>query len=106
MLIDEADIYMEHRQVQDIERNNIVAGFLRALEYYKGILSLTTNRVHYPKFEGEERDRLWDAFFEKSEEDRETTIRITQSAKDYVQSDHIKATVQMLREFRDYLVKL
>ncbi|KAK7424337.1 hypothetical protein QQX98_000605 [Neonectria punicea] len=161
MLIDEADIYMEHRQVQDIERNHLVAGFLRALEYYKGILFLTTNRVgtfdeafisrihvqvHYPKFEDEERDRLWDAFFEKLEEDRETTMRITQSAKDYVQSkelralewngreirnafqvavalaeahsqkdkegrvliksDHIKATVQMSREFRDYLVKL
>lgn len=182
MLIDEADIYMEERQVQDIERNHLVAGFLRALEYYKGILFLTTNRVgtfdeafmsrihvqiHYPNFEDEERDTLWHTFFDKLEEDREATMRITQSAKDYVQSqemralewngreirncksthahhdppdavlteirtlafqvavalaeaqgqkdkegrvlirsEHIKATVQMSREFRNYLVKL
>ncbi|KAI9163968.1 ATPase family AAA domain-containing protein [Paramyrothecium foliicola] len=161
MLIDEADIYMEHREVQDLERNHLVAGFLRALEYYKGILFLTTNRVgtfdeafisrihvqiYYPELDDEERDKLWDIFFRKLEDDRETTMRITQSAKDYVQShelrslrwngreirnafqvavalaaaqnqkdkagriliqsDHLKATVQMSKEFHEYLVKV
>lgn len=116
MLIDEADIYMEQRQVQDIERNHLVAGFLRALEYYKGILFLTTNRVgtfdeafmsrihiqiHYPEFEDEERDRLWNAFFQKLEDDRETTMRITQSAKDYVQSQELRALKWNGREIRN-----
>lgn len=45
MLIDEADMYMEQRRAQDHERNHLVAGFLRALEYYRGILFLSTNRV-------------------------------------------------------------
>ena len=116
LLIDEADIYMEQRQVQDIKRNHLVAGFLRALEYYKGILFLTTNRVgtfdeafisrlhiqiHYPEFEDEDRDRLWDTFFQKLEEDRETTMRITQSAKDYVQSQELRALRWNGREIRN-----
>jgi SpoVK/Ycf46/Vps4 family AAA+-type ATPase len=45
LLIDEADIYMEQRISRDLERNNLVAGFLRAMEYYQGILFLTTNRI-------------------------------------------------------------
>ncbi|KAM0324314.1 hypothetical protein ACHAQA_008091 [Verticillium albo-atrum] len=161
MLIDEADIYMEQRQVQDVARNHLVAGFLRALEYYRGILFLTTNRVgtfdeafisrihvqiYYPDFEDAQRQRLWDTFFEKLEDDRESTMRISPAAKDYVQTqelrslkwngreirnafqvavalaeaqnqtdkegrvlikpDHIKATVQMSKEFQEYLVKL
>ncbi|KAK2767722.1 hypothetical protein FQN54_003880 [Arachnomyces sp. PD_36] len=159
VLIDEADIYMEERQPQDLTRNHLVAGFLRALEYFKGILFLTTNRVgtfdeafisrihvpiYYPEFQPEDRIRIWDSFFEKLEEDREATMRIMQSTKDYTQSqdvlalkwngreirnafqvavaladaqnnkdkqgrvlikpDHIKAAVQMSREFKDYLV--
>ncbi|KAL2214182.1 P-loop containing nucleoside triphosphate hydrolase protein [Sarocladium strictum] len=161
VLIDEADIYMEQRSVQDIQRNHLVAGFLRSLEYYKGMVFLTTNRVgtfdeafmsrihtkiHYPNFEEDDRQKLWDSFFQKLEGDRETTMRITQSAKDYVSSqdlrslkwngreirnafqvavalaeaqgnkddkgrvliklEHIRATVQMSKEFQDYLLKL
>ncbi|KAH8658138.1 P-loop containing nucleoside triphosphate hydrolase protein [Xylariales sp. PMI_506] len=161
MLIDEADIYMEHRAVQDVKRNHLVAGFLRALEYFRGILFLTTNRVghfdeafvsrihvqiYYPEFGNEQRSLVWNRFFEKLEEDRETTMRIHQAAKDYIESeelmalkwngrqirnsfqvavalaeaqghkdesgrivikrDHIKATVQMSKEFKDYLEKV
>lgn len=101
MLIDEADIYMEQRQVQDIERNHLVAGFLRALEYFKGILFLTTNRVgifdeafmsrihvqiHYLDFTEDQRDQLWNNVFDKLEDDRESTMRITESAREYVTS--------------------
>lgn len=45
LLLDEADVYMEQRTVSDLKRNNLVASFLRTLEYYQGILFLTTNRV-------------------------------------------------------------
>ncbi|KAI9690886.1 MAG: hypothetical protein M1822_008506 [Bathelium mastoideum] len=45
LLIDECDIFLEQRTTSDIVRNKLVAVFLRLLEYYKGVLFLTTNRV-------------------------------------------------------------
>ncbi|KAK0725883.1 P-loop containing nucleoside triphosphate hydrolase protein, partial [Lasiosphaeris hirsuta] len=45
MLLDEADVLMTQRTVSDLQRNAIVAVFLRLLEYYRGILFLTTNRI-------------------------------------------------------------
>ncbi|KAG8802746.1 hypothetical protein FRC16_008769 [Serendipita sp. 398] len=45
ILIDEADVFLEERSVHDIHRNALVAVFLRQLEYFAGILFLTTNRV-------------------------------------------------------------
>ncbi len=45
VLLDEADIFMEARTKDDIHRNAIVAIFLRMIEYFDGILFLTTNRV-------------------------------------------------------------
>ncbi|KAM0718471.1 hypothetical protein Q7P37_005541 [Cladosporium fusiforme] len=45
MLLDEADIFLAQRTNQDIERNALVSVFLRVLEYFEGILFLTTNRV-------------------------------------------------------------
>ncbi|KAG7293611.1 hypothetical protein NEMBOFW57_003665 [Staphylotrichum longicolle] len=45
LLIDEADIFLERRSLHDLHRNAMVSVFLRVLEYYGGILFLTTNRV-------------------------------------------------------------
>ncbi|KAI1213008.1 P-loop containing nucleoside triphosphate hydrolase protein [Annulohypoxylon truncatum] len=45
LLIDEADVFLERRSLHDVHRNAMVSVFLRALEYYGGILFLTTNRV-------------------------------------------------------------
>lgn len=45
LLLDEADVFMEKRNMQDINRNALVSIFLRLLEYFQGILFLTTNRV-------------------------------------------------------------
>ena len=45
VLLDEADVLMTQRSVSDLHRNAIVAVFLRLLEYYRGMLFLTTNRV-------------------------------------------------------------
>lgn len=44
LLIDEADVYI-HERGNNIQQNAIVGVFLRLLEYYSGILFLTTNRV-------------------------------------------------------------
>jgi len=43
LLIDEADIFLERRSLYDMERNSLVSIFLRVLEYYSGILFMTTN---------------------------------------------------------------
>ncbi|KAK4496512.1 hypothetical protein PRZ48_012492 [Zasmidium cellare] len=45
LLIDEADVFLERRSLHDMERNSLVSIFLRVLEYYSGILFLTSNRV-------------------------------------------------------------
>ena len=44
LLLDEADVFLEARSTHELERNKLVSIFLRALEYYEGILFLTTNR--------------------------------------------------------------
>jgi hypothetical protein len=44
MLIDEADVYIKRRD-DDIAANAVVGVFLRVLEYFNGLLFLTTNRV-------------------------------------------------------------
>ncbi|KAL8921440.1 MAG: hypothetical protein Q9172_004032 [Xanthocarpia lactea] len=45
LLLDEADVFLAKRERDSIERNALVTVFLRALEYYSGILFLTTNRI-------------------------------------------------------------
>ena len=74
LLLDEADIFMEARDTNNIERNAMVSIFLRLLEYYSGVLFLTTNRVQtfdpaffsrislaisYPRLEGHDRESVW-----------------------------------------------
>lgn len=43
LLLDEADVFVKTRG-DDLEQNAIVAEFLRVLEYYDGLLFMTTNR--------------------------------------------------------------
>ncbi|EQB48870.1 hypothetical protein CGLO_11851 [Colletotrichum gloeosporioides Cg-14] len=101
LLIDEADVFMERRTTSDLTRNSLVAGFLRALEFYDGILFLTTNRVgsfddafisrihiqlYYPDFSDEERQRVWKTFIDKLARERGETIRLTIDAKEYIES--------------------
>lgn len=44
LLIDEADVYVRERGA-DIQQNAIVGVFLRVLEYYRGVLFMTSNRA-------------------------------------------------------------
>ena len=44
LLLDEADVYIRKRD-NDLQHNAIVAEFLRTLEYFNGLLFMTTNRV-------------------------------------------------------------
>ncbi|KAJ6444611.1 ABC transporter [Purpureocillium lavendulum] len=45
LLLDEADVFLAERRREDFTRNGLVAVFLRVLEYYSGVLFLTTNRI-------------------------------------------------------------
>ncbi|KAF7554225.1 hypothetical protein G7Z17_g3076 [Cylindrodendrum hubeiense] len=80
-LIDEADVFLEQRTVSDLARNSLVSVFLRVLEYYEGILFLTTNRIdafdrafrsrvqlaiYYPPLDSFSRKSLWRNFLEKA----------------------------------------
>ncbi|KAH8896287.1 P-loop containing nucleoside triphosphate hydrolase protein [Thozetella sp. PMI_491] len=44
LLIDEADVFLEARDSTNLVRNEVVSIFLRRLEYYRGMMFLTTNR--------------------------------------------------------------
>jgi hypothetical protein len=104
MLIDEADIYLERREVNELTRNGLVSVFLRAMEYYRGILFLTTNRVGhfdpaffsrihvyigYPPLGHNGRKRIWLQFFQKLEAERGDEITIKSAAKRYILSDDV-----------------
>ncbi|KAJ6499691.1 P-loop containing nucleoside triphosphate hydrolase protein [Mycena vitilis] len=80
LLIDEADVFLEKRTLTDVHRNALVSVFLRLLEYYEGILFLTTNRVNtfdpafqsrihmalkYENLEAQARKGLWKDFLGK-----------------------------------------
>lgn len=45
LLLDECEIFLTQRDKNDITRNALVSVFLRTLEFYTGVLFLTTNRV-------------------------------------------------------------
>ncbi|KFY59939.1 hypothetical protein V496_05480 [Pseudogymnoascus sp. VKM F-4515 (FW-2607)] len=116
LLIDEADVFMERRSSNDLNRNSLVAGFLRALEFYDGILFLTTNRVgafddafisrihvklYYPGFTDEERQKVWQTFIDKLIKDRGKTIRVSIDAKDFIKGKQIREVKWNGREIRN-----
>ncbi|KXH50781.1 ATPase [Colletotrichum simmondsii] len=45
LLLDEADIFLQDRDYDNLQRNALVSIFLRTLEYFNGIMFLTSNRV-------------------------------------------------------------
>jgi AAA+ superfamily predicted ATPase len=46
LLLDEADVFLESRTGGNLQRNELVSIFLRRLEYYEGVMFLTTNRIN------------------------------------------------------------
>ena len=81
LLLDEADVFLQRRNTMSLDRNRLVAIFLRRLEYYDGIFFLTTNlagdfddavlnRVHlhlkYQKLDCNARESVWKTFLRRS----------------------------------------
>jgi SpoVK/Ycf46/Vps4 family AAA+-type ATPase len=78
-------VFLEAREKHDLQRNSLVSVFLRALEYFPGLLFLTTNRVglfdeailsrvhvilHFPDLTDEDRQKIWITSFEKLQKER------------------------------------
>uniref|UniRef100_A0A4E9E9S0 ATPase AAA-type core domain-containing protein n=1 Tax=Gibberella zeae TaxID=5518 RepID=A0A4E9E9S0_GIBZA len=78
VLLDESDMFLEQRSLVNLERNALVSVFLRVLEYYDGILILTSNRVgifdeafksriqlnlRYKTLDRAQRKQIWKNFF-------------------------------------------
>jgi chromatin segregation and condensation protein Rec8/ScpA/Scc1 (kleisin family) len=81
LLLDEADVFLESRSAHDLERNKLVSIFLRLLEYYEGVLFLTTNRVEnidaafesrihlslqYDELDKPSRKHVWETFLSRA----------------------------------------
>ncbi|KAI1439675.1 P-loop containing nucleoside triphosphate hydrolase protein [Annulohypoxylon stygium] len=79
LLIDEADIFLESRSSNSLSRNELVTIFLTMLEYYQGVLMLTTNRT-----------RGIDPAFESRIDIILTTGNLSQDARRKIWSNFIK----------------
>lgn len=81
LLLDEADVFLAKRTKNDLRRNAVTSVFLRSLEYYAGILFLTTNRVggidpafksriqltlYYPRLDLEKTVKLYEGFLQRA----------------------------------------
>ncbi|KAG2123316.1 P-loop containing nucleoside triphosphate hydrolase protein [Suillus cothurnatus] len=81
ILLDEADVFLSQRREGNVEQNALVSIFLRQLEYYQGIMFLTTNlisqcdaaiesrihfTVHYPPLCRVSRREIWKTFIDKT----------------------------------------
>jgi hypothetical protein len=44
VLLDNADVIMEERTLQDVNRNSLVAMFMTGIENFDGVMFLVTNR--------------------------------------------------------------
>ena len=84
LLFDEADIFMERRSVDNVQRNAMVSIFLRLLEKNSGVIFLTTNRAdtideafrsritvsfEYHKLNYHARQQIWKNLFKYSQID-------------------------------------
>ncbi|GKT41751.1 ATPase family AAA domain-containing protein 3B [Colletotrichum spaethianum] len=119
VLLDEADVYLERRRAKDIARNGLVSVFLRALEYYRGVLFLTTNRVqafdaaftsrihvalHYKNLTDVDRERIWANNFERLDRDSNGRVRVAVATREYAyDSRDVRALRWNGREIRNAL---
>lgn len=92
LLLDEADVFLERRTDNDMQRNAVVSVFLRKLEYYRGIMFLTTNRagsfdeafrsrihiaIKYPGLDCTARRSIWVNFLKQARQVHEYGVQVS-----------------------------
>lgn len=106
LLLDECDVFLEARSTHELERNKIVSIFLRTLEYYEGIMFMTTNRVEdidlafqsrihvsieYPDLTSASRRTIWANFL------RGSTIKSSLTDKDIHELAELKLNGRQIK---------
>lgn len=94
LLLDEADVFLAERNETDLARNAITSIFLRELEYYQGILILTTNRMRtfdaafesrihfcleYPDLDAAARETVWRGFVGRAKADPRAKVELSEA---------------------------
>lgn len=118
LLIDEADVFLERRGLHDLERNALVSIFLRVLEYYQGILFLTSNRIssfddafksriHVPlQFEPLDiaaRKQVWSVFLVKADGQHQLSMGdIEILAKEDLNGRQIKSVIRTAKSLAQF----
>jgi SpoVK/Ycf46/Vps4 family AAA+-type ATPase len=124
VLLDEADIFLEERTLADLERNALVSVFLRVLEYYDGILILTSNRVgtfdeafksriqlalHYENLTLSQRRKIWRNFLNRLKDLQEPRIdfddiydHIDDLAREEMNGRQIRNAITTARQLAQY----
>ncbi|KAF3004462.1 hypothetical protein E8E14_004277 [Neopestalotiopsis sp. 37M] len=115
LVIDECDVFLEERTSSDLARNKLVSVLLRKLEYFRGVMFLTTNRVaafdpafesrihltiHYPKLDVDSRRHIWRTFVKPDEASYTSAIReadLDKLAQTELNGRQIKNVVQTSR---------
>jgi SpoVK/Ycf46/Vps4 family AAA+-type ATPase len=113
LLLDEADVFLEARSSHHLDRNMLVSIFLRLLEYYEGVLFLTTNRsdnidsafesrihlsLQYDELDRASRRQLWTAFLTRGGDiGNFTSEQVETLAKSKLNGRQIKNTVKTSR---------
>lgn len=111
-LLDEADVFMQERTLQNLKRNKLVSS--RVLEYYEGILFLATNRVEtidhafksrihlfiaYSLLSADARGELWTSFILRANRDQTpewlTTVFLDYLTEKKVNGREIKNIVRV-----------
>jgi SpoVK/Ycf46/Vps4 family AAA+-type ATPase len=106
ILLDEADVFMTSRNPGDIIRNELVSIFLRELEYFRGIIFLTTNlyetidtafrsrvslHLLFPTLSREARVKVWTRFLDRiPESERAKALRVDEEPAE--ESNEVKET--------------
>ncbi|CAI9632725.1 unnamed protein product [Alternaria burnsii] len=123
VLLDEADVFLEERTKMDLQRNALVSVFLRVLEYYDGILILTTNRIgtfdeafksriqlalHYPPLNRDGRWEIWRNFVQSLSEageninTEEISRKLDILARHKLNGRQIRNTISTARQLARY----
>ncbi|KAL9115721.1 MAG: hypothetical protein Q9227_000089 [Pyrenula ochraceoflavens] len=97
VLIDEADIFLEQRQMRDLARNGLVSGQID--DAFESRLHAI---IEYKPLDDETRDKIWESFFEKLLKDKQGKVIVGPNARRFVlENEAIKSLRWNGREIRN-----